>query len=82
MIGDVRIAPHRSRDRLQAHLFGNGYGIGLHFAVGVIGADPDQHALIGADENELDFTRRGRAEELKVFAVAEVFRADSVKAGH
>ena len=48
----------------------------------MIRSDADQHAVLGADEDEFDLARRLVAQELQVVAIGEGFGADPVKTGH
>src|SRR5947209_14714551 len=54
MPDDVLEFPQHRRDRLVAHLLGDGDAIALDLAVGVVGADTDKDAALPADQHELD----------------------------
>ena len=51
---DVLELPQHRRDRLVAHLLGDGDAVALDLAVGVIGAEADEDAALPADQHEFD----------------------------
>src|SRR5215468_2953713 len=54
MADDVLELPQRGRDRLVAHLLGDGDAVALDLAVGVIRTEADEGAALPSYQDELD----------------------------